>query len=155
MGVGGDPEEIRRQARQLRRVAETVSDVSDRVARGQGLPWSGHASDRFRQRLADEGRGLVRSRETVLQAAAELDRLATVLDERQAEIRRAMKFVEDELGRARSTLQRFAGEVWDTLTGAEKAVERAARDVLRHGTNLPPVGHPDWIDAARRFGGRG
>lgn len=153
MGMGGNPEEIRRQARLMRRHAESVADVGDRVERGHGLQWTGVASERFRDRLVREGRDLERARQTVLDAAKELDHLADVLEERQAAIRRAMDFVERELDSARSTIQRFAGEVWDTLTGAEKAVQQTAKDVLRTASKLPPVGHPEWVTMARRLGG--
>jgi hypothetical protein len=53
---------------------------------------------------------------------------------------------------ARHTVGRFAGAVWDTLTGAEKKAEEAARDLLDSVGDLPPPGHPDWLDLARRIG---
>lgn len=152
MALGGNPEEIRRQARAMRRHADTVLDVSDRVATGHGVQWTGRAADRFRERLAREGQALAQTRETVLGAATELDHLAATLDERQAAIRRAMAAVEDEIERARSTISRFAGEVWDTLTGAEQNLEKAARRILGQASQLPPVGHPDWIQVASKMG---
>lgn len=151
--IGGNPEEIRRLARILRTQAERTVDIKDAVARGQGVPWVGLAGDRFRERLANECREMERTRAEILDAASALDRLADELEERQAAIRRAMDFVDGELSKARSTVQRFAGEVWDTLTGAEKSLHSSARRLLDSVDDLPPIGHPDWLDLARRVGG--
>lgn len=153
MTIGGDPEELRRLARQLRRQASEVDDTAARVRRAEGVRWVGLAADRFRERLAQHGREIEQTRGDLVAAAARLDRLADVLEERQRAIARAMAFVEDELDAARRTVTSFAGRVWDTLTAQEKSAEQAARDLLGRIPSLPSPGHPVWVDLARQIGG--
>ncbi len=153
MGLGGDPDELRRMARRLREQAGEVEHTAGRVGRAEGVEWVGLSADRFRDRLREHGREIARTRRELVDASSALDHLADELEERQLAIARAMDLVEAELSAARRTVSGFAGGVWDTLTGAERAAERAARGLLDSVTHLPSPGHPDWLDLARRMGG--
>lgn len=153
MNIGGNPEELRRLARQLRQQAIDVDDTASRVRRAEGVRWVGLAADRFRERLAQHGRDIEQTRRELVAAAASMDHLADVLEERQRAIARAMAFVEDELDSARRTVTSFAGRVWDTLTAGERAAERSARDLLDRVRQLPAPGDPGWLGLARQIGG--
>ena len=152
MALGGNPDELRALARRLRTDAGEVEHTATRVRQGQGIHWVGLAAERYRERLREHGTQIDRTRDEILSAAARLDELADTLEERQRAIARAMSLVDDALASARDTVGRFAGEVWDTLTGAEQAAEETARDLLGSVRELPPPGHPDWVDLAKRLG---
>lgn len=53
MTIGGDPDEIRDEARRLRHVAESTESQALTVRRGEGVHWHGRAGDRYRERLAE------------------------------------------------------------------------------------------------------
>ncbi len=152
MALGGDPEAIRALARRLRSEASDVELTAARVRRGEGVQWVGLAAERYRQRLREHARDIDETRDAISDAAVRLDGLADTLEERQRAIAHAMNLVEDTLSAARSTVGRFVGAAWDTLTGAEQKAEEAARDLLGSVSQLPPPGHPDWVDLARRIG---
>ena len=152
MALGGSPEDIRLAARRVRAHAQDVDAVAARVRSGQGVTWVGTAAERYRERLREHARAIETTRGHVDDLAVRLDELAGDLEERQRAVARATDAVEDVLSSARSTLGRLAGVVRDELTDAERQAEDAARAVLDTVREPPPLGHPDWLDVARRLG---
>ena len=150
MAIGGSPENIRQEARRLRRQADDVESTAARVRSGSGVEWVGTASERYRERLRGHAREIEETRQRIVATADRLDELADTLEERQRAIARATELVEDAIGSARRTLGHLAGAVWDELTGAEKEAERAARGLLDTVRDLPAPGHPDWLELAER-----
>lgn len=151
MPVGGDPNAIRALARRLRTVATEVDDTGARVLRSQGVEWVGLAADRYRERLADRAREIAGTSESVDDAAARLEELATALEERQAMIAAAMAEVEDRLDGARSFLGRIGGIASDALTSAERTAANQARRLLDTVPEVPPPGHPLWLELSTRL----
>lgn len=152
--LGGDPEALRAAARRLRTHADRLDGTTQRLRDGHALDWRGTAADSFRHRLAREVQGVESTRESILTAAASMDSLADELAARQAAIRRAMEQVDEAVDSAVSTVNGLAHRAWDALTGTERAAEEQARSVLATvGSTLPPPGHPDYLDLARRLGG--
>jgi hypothetical protein len=146
MILGGNPEDLRSLARRLRKHADEVEATTTKVKAGQGIQWTGAASDRFRERLIDLGQNLESSRQSVIDAATKADALADVLEERQRAIAAAMDQAMDALDQARGTVQKFAGKVWNDLTHAEQDAENGAKEVLKAVQELPPPGDPRWLE---------
>lgn len=152
MAVGGDPHEIRDEARRLRRLADQARDQANTVRRGQSVTWHGLAADRFRDRLVGHARDIDAVEAALLEAATRLDRLADTLEERQSAISRAMNWVSDTLNDARRTINLLAGQAADALTDAERAIQERAHDLIAAAGTLPRPGDPGWLDLAQRLG---
>jgi uncharacterized protein YukE len=152
MAVGGDPHEIRDEARRLRRVAGAVEEEARSVRRGHGIQWHGLAAERFRDRLAASSRDVDDVATSMREAAVKLDQLADALEERQAAIRQAMNWVTDKVEGAKRKLNSLTGEAADRLSDAERAVQEQARRVLSTASAAPHPGDPQWLDLARRLG---
>jgi ABC-type transporter Mla subunit MlaD len=152
MALGGDPDDIRDEARRLRRVAASIESEAATVSRGQGVHWHGAAGDRYRERLARHARAIRDGAGEAGDAASELQRLADALEERQAAIRRAMNFVGDLIDSARRTINSMAGEALDALSDAERAAHDQAQRLLSSTRHHPSPGDPAWLDLARKLG---
>ena len=153
MALGGDPADIRAQARAVRRWAEDLTTTRDRVRTGYGTEWVGLAAERHLDRLHQHATHIDEARDELLDVARQLDDLAARLEEIQAAIRRATSIVEDTVSGARSTLGRLAGIARDLLDDGERAASQAAETVLRTvGGSLPAPGSPQWLDLARTLG---
>lgn len=152
--IGGNPEELRDLARDVRRWSAELADVASAVAAGRGVRWESTAADRYRDRLAAHARDVAAARDEVDQVAASLTALADTLQERQAAIRRAQDLVLGVLDDARRTVSRLWDVAEDVLTSGERAARSAAQELLRTVPALPAPGEAAWEDLARRVGGR-
>lgn len=152
MTLGGDPDRLRDLARDLRREADAVDAERIRVTASDGLTWQGPSGERYRERLAEHGLGLHRTRDAITEAATEMDRHADILEERQRLIRLAQDRVESALEDARSTIGRYVGMAWDALTDRETGIVRGAQNLLDRVDDLPAPGSPEWQSVAKRLG---
>lgn len=148
MTVGGDPDEIRDEARRLRGLATEIEPEIAVVRRSEGVQWHSVSADRFRDRMREHARDMDDARLEVLEAAAALDRLADALTERQRAIRAAMNAVHDLLDGARRTVAGIIDSGAEALSEAEKAAER----LLENPPALPVLGDPRWVDLAKKLG---
>lgn len=151
MALGGNPEDLRSLARRLRKQADEVEATATRLKAGQEVQWTGIAAVRFQERLAAHGQELETSRDSVTSAATKADQLADALEERQRAIAAAIDKLNDAANQARSTLNRFAGAVWEDLTNLEQANQRKAEHLLDELKDPPALGDPHWIDIAKEL----
>lgn len=111
MGFGGNPDDLRADARRLRALAERVEAESVAVFAGLDLGWQSTAADRLTTRLVERRGDALAVIDRIEALATEFDELADTLAERQA----AMTALLDRAREAGEDVVEGIGEVGRTI----------------------------------------
>jgi acyl-CoA reductase-like NAD-dependent aldehyde dehydrogenase len=153
--IGGDPTRLEDLARGVRRLGAQVGLAADHIRHTEQVEWVSTAAGEFRDRLRSHADWVERCRDDIARAAVLLDELAQTLRERQAAIRAAESFVRGLLEAARETIDALVGIPTDALDVDQRQSLARAHGVVETVPSLPHRGAPEWLDLARRVGGRG
>ncbi|RLV56178.1 hypothetical protein D9V41_06985 [Aeromicrobium phragmitis] len=142
MMIGGDPEDLRRLAASVRRVAEGLADDTDRAASARHVEWAGVAATAFREELRTRQLEGTEISAAIHDVAREIDRLAETLQQRQSallvaletagrSVEDAQQWIADGVTDLVDTAEGLAREALDTIGDGAEALEDAARRGLR------------------------